>query len=306
MTRLFGELATPGLRVIVSAFLLIASSLPASAQVYEAVGIRAQGMGGAFVAVADDATATWWNPAGQGKGPFVNGLVEHTEGQDEGQGSWGVSFALPSLGISYYSLSFPRSSTATPLADRQDERAGSFRPHYVLNQVGATVGQSFGDHLIVGTTVRLVIADQNKGDVDLGAMGTIGPASLAIVVKHIGSPDLTADGYAFELEPQVRVGAAFRSPGRGAGWTGAIDADLTATSTALGDARHLAAGAELWVNPLIGVRGGARINTIGSVRPTFSAGASFAPKAGFFVDGQVTLGDDELTKGWGLAVRVTF
>jgi hypothetical protein len=306
MTRLFRERATLGTRFIVSALLLVASSRPASAQVYEAVGIRAQGMAGAFVALADDATATWWNPAALGKGPFVNGLVEHTEGQDEGQGSWNVAFALPSLGISYHRLSFPRSSTATPVAGRQDERAGGFRPNYVLNQVGATFGQSFGDHLVVGSTLRLVHADQNRGDVDLGAMGTIGPASLAIVVKHIGSPDLTADGYAFELEPQVRVGAAFRSPGRGAGLTGAIDADLTTTSTALGDARHLAAGVELWVNPLIGVRGGARINTISSIRAAFSAGASFAPKAGFFVDGQVTLGDDELTKGWGLAARVTF
>jgi len=306
MTRLFGELAARRPSFIVFALLLVASSRAASAQVYEAVGIRAQGMGGAFVAVADDATATWWNPAGLGKGPFVNGLVEHTEGQDDGQGSWDVAFALPSLGISYQRLRFPQSSTATPVADRQDERAGSSRPHYVLNQVGATVGQSFGDHLVVGSTVRLVHADQNKGDVDVGAMGTIGPASLAIVVKHIGSPDLTADGYAFELEPQVRVGAAFRWPERGAGLTGAIDADLTTTSTAFGDVRHLAAGAEFWVNPLIGLRGGARINTIGSVRSTFSAGASFAAKAGFFVDGQVTLGDDELTKGWGLAARVTF
>jgi hypothetical protein len=306
MTSLFGELASRRPRFMVSALLLLASSRPVSAQVYEAIGIRAQGMGGAFLAVADDATATWWNPAGLAKGPFVSGLVEHTDGQDEGQGSWGVAFALPSLGISYHRLSFPQSSTAPPLAGRQDERAGSFRPHYVINQVGATVGQSLGDHFVVGSTLRLVHADQNKGDVDLGAMGTLGPASLAIVVKHIGSPDLTAEGYAFELEPQVRVGAAFRSPGRGAGLTAAVDADLTTTSTGLGDARHLAGGAEFWVNPLIGVRGGARVNTIGDLRATFSAGASFAPKAGFFVDGQVTLGDDELTKGWGLAVRVTF
>src|SRR5690606_19083737 len=38
---------------------------PASAQlVFEAVGERALGMGGAFVAVADDATAVHWSPAG--------------------------------------------------------------------------------------------------------------------------------------------------------------------------------------------------------------------------------------------------
>ena len=37
--------------------------VPASAQIVESVGHRALGMGGAFVAVADDSTATWWNPA---------------------------------------------------------------------------------------------------------------------------------------------------------------------------------------------------------------------------------------------------
>ena len=44
----------------------------AGAQIYESVGIRAQGMGGAFVAVADDATATWWNPAGLASGAYFS------------------------------------------------------------------------------------------------------------------------------------------------------------------------------------------------------------------------------------------
>ena len=33
-------------------------------------------MGGAFTAVADDATATWWNPAGLAGGAYFNGLIE--------------------------------------------------------------------------------------------------------------------------------------------------------------------------------------------------------------------------------------
>src|SRR5688572_15574551 len=45
---------------------------PVAAQVFEAVGSRAQGMGGAFVAVANDSSATWWNPAGLADGPFLD------------------------------------------------------------------------------------------------------------------------------------------------------------------------------------------------------------------------------------------
>ena len=40
----------------------------ASAQTFGGIGARAEGMGGAFVAVADDATAVYWNPAGLGTG----------------------------------------------------------------------------------------------------------------------------------------------------------------------------------------------------------------------------------------------
>ena len=43
------------------------------------VGARAVGMGGAFVAVADDATAPWWNPAGMIYLPFREAVVQHQE-----------------------------------------------------------------------------------------------------------------------------------------------------------------------------------------------------------------------------------
>ena len=57
----------------VSVFLcLIAWPAALRAQAIETVGERAMGMGGAFVAVADDSTATWWNPGALAAGPFVD------------------------------------------------------------------------------------------------------------------------------------------------------------------------------------------------------------------------------------------
>ena len=43
------------------------------------VGARAIGMGGAFTAVADDATAPWWNPAGMVYLPYREVLPQHQE-----------------------------------------------------------------------------------------------------------------------------------------------------------------------------------------------------------------------------------
>src|SRR6202011_2441845 len=100
------------------ALLLVIAAAPVRAQQYESVGIRAQGMAGAFVAVADDATATWWNPAGLATGAYFNAVIEYgvaAQPRDErargGQpvAAWqsparGVAVAFPALGLSYYRL----------------------------------------------------------------------------------------------------------------------------------------------------------------------------------------------------------
>lgn len=51
---------------------VVAAPSPASGQIAESAGSRALGMGGAFVAVASDSSATWWNPAGLASGPLVD------------------------------------------------------------------------------------------------------------------------------------------------------------------------------------------------------------------------------------------
>src|SRR5580704_10948566 len=75
----------------------------ARAQEYEAIGIRAQGMGGAFVAVADDATASWWNPAGLASGAFFNGILEYGR-PDLSPPTTALGVAFPALDVNYYRL----------------------------------------------------------------------------------------------------------------------------------------------------------------------------------------------------------
>src|SRR4051812_17369180 len=98
-------------RVLVSLFAAILISKPwcTYAQSFESVGIRAQGLGGAFVAVADDATAVWWNPAGLATGPYFNSVLEYDVQTDLPGGAphrtaRGIALATPVLGFSYYRL----------------------------------------------------------------------------------------------------------------------------------------------------------------------------------------------------------
>ncbi len=94
----------------VAAFALVAAlASPARAQIVESVGSRAQGMGGAFVAVANDSSATWWNPAGLADGPFLDSAVGRATTETTGRTlpfqrerlSW-FALGIPPVGISYY------------------------------------------------------------------------------------------------------------------------------------------------------------------------------------------------------------
>ena len=59
---------SPGPIVLFAILMVAFHHAPASAQIVESVGNRALGMGGAFVALAEDTTTTLWNPAGPSAG----------------------------------------------------------------------------------------------------------------------------------------------------------------------------------------------------------------------------------------------
>src|SRR5439155_5131656 len=158
-------------RVLVLLSLVSVVATPAAyAQVYESVGIRALGMAGAFVAAADDAEATWWNPAALAGGAYFSGVIEYGAAQDPRAAvdpagaalpSWrssarGVTLAFPSLGLSYYRLQInqiqPFGATAGNGLGREDRGRAPVRlSSLLLQQFGATVGQSVGQHVVFGS-----------------------------------------------------------------------------------------------------------------------------------------------------------
>ena len=73
------------IRVLLAVCLSAIVAAPAGATKYAAeflkipVGARAVGMGGAFAAVADDATSPFWNPAGMVYLPYKEAFLQHAE-----------------------------------------------------------------------------------------------------------------------------------------------------------------------------------------------------------------------------------
>lgn len=318
----------------------------AAAQTFEDVGVRAQGMSGAFVAVADDATASWWNPAGLATGTYLSAVVERgrtTEPVNPTSSGPAIranvrdfAVAFPALGLSYYRLRISEiagpGSTAAWVAGRQDPRvSGTSVRSAAVGQFGTTVGQSLGDHLVVGSTLKLLFAgavstvttDEDgldvaddleterhvKVDLDLGAMATFGHVRAGLTLKNLTEPTFGSGPDTLTLARQVRAGLAVKSAPQGAlqGWTVAADADLTTRTTVMGRVRHAAAGVEGWlVQGRLGVRAGVSGNTVDELRPSASAGVSYAVTRAFHVNVSRTQGRDESVRGWSSSVSVAF
>jgi hypothetical protein len=335
------------IRIATVVALVVLCGRPSVAQPYEVVGTRAQGMSGAFVAVADDASAGWWNPAGLATGAIFNLVIEkgriseppNSEGLEPAMtsGSWGFALALPSLGINNYHV---RVSQVEPLpgiakgdAARQEEGVPLARAHTLsLNQFGVTVGQSFGGHFVVGSTVKIVsggvesaivdgtrdalgVADdldvqhETKVDFDIGVMLAFSHLRVGAAMRNVTTPEFGEGADRVPLDRQSRAGVAFLSGRLGILESLVVDADfdLGSTSTPFGDTRHMAVGAEATMNNRrLLLRGGASRNSVGAARPAASTGVSYALTRGFFIEAAGTFGADDSLRGWSSDVRFSF
>lgn len=219
-----------------------ASAAPAHAQIVEATGSRALGMGGAFVAVASDSSATWWNPAGIAAGPFVDiawarSVTERPEELPAARdrASW-FALATPPAAFSYYRLRItdiqPFDPTGEDAADRENRRAGLPVRSLSASQLGVTIVRTLSPGVHAGTTLKYVrgtlrhgredslappsdllgVGDdygggnaQGRLDLDVGLIAVAGPVRLGAVAKNLREPEFDAPGLTPDAAPNRMI-----------------------------------------------------------------------------------------------------
>ena len=188
------------------------------------VGTRASGMAGAFVAVADDATAVYWNPAGVATGSFVSLAIDfgrHDVVPKATQTAAGqkdtvtmVAISATAIGLAYYRLGTYGTGVAEPAVTDLQSREEVRRSVHALttSTVGVSLLQSLNDHIVVGVTPKVVRGAAQRGrggldvhdaldtakglegrvslafDVDAGAMVTVNHLRLGVVARNLTTP----------------------------------------------------------------------------------------------------------------------
>lgn len=222
------------------------------------VGARAMGMGSAYVAVADDPTALYWNPAGLAAVTKTQVTAMHNEwiqdfrqefvavGAKAGPGSLGVGFS------GFY---------ADELERRDD--TGVLLGHFGFNDIAVTgaYGMRVAKGLDAGLALRYVREMIDAVDAialtgDVGARYGVSDTgvSFGAAVQNVGG-DAKFDSEEFPLPTTFRLGAAFTRPI--AKWNGSGTLSAEYRQARADDGRfHL--GGELVYRQLLALRAGAK------------------------------------------------
>ncbi len=213
-------------------------------------GARPAGMAGAYTALADDASAGSWNPAGLGQLTAPSVLAMH-------------DVAVFDAGISYLAFALPAGPGATAVSlaglfagavDGRDETGRAIRADGVLEIAGSV---AYGMALPAGLGVPgfggLTTEVHRDPDGNIGFGGGVGAivsagesVRLGAAVAHLGP----ASG-GFSLPATVRAGAMWSASGR-------VRIVLDATMPLVSKVTRLALGTEVWLDPRLALRAGFR------------------------------------------------
>ena len=155
-------------------------------------------MGGAFVAVADDASAAYWNPAGIATGAtFDLQVSDRARLNDFRRGGP----ACPRRQLLQDSASRPVSlQFQAHLTDKTGDRERCRCVTLTTTNIGITVVQTIAPGLVIGTTARVVrggieaFDSRTTVDLDAGAMVSAWDMRFGLTARNLREPEFQADG----------------------------------------------------------------------------------------------------------------
>src|SRR5215831_6724024 len=247
--------------LVIGAHLVLTTSAFAQAQsagapgewLTQFTGSRSLGLGGAYVATADDPLGVLWNPAGmsfmnQNELRFENAqLFENTAINSFGFAVPGSRW--PSFGVSIVSLG----SSDFQRTNELNDPLGSFREGETAYYLSAS--KSLTPRLALGINAKLVQQtvesfSANGFGTDLGAMFDVNPMlRIGASVMNLGGPSLTLRDVAENYPTQMRGGFAIRAMGGRA----LLGAEIDQTK---GLGAQLHGGAEYWIRSGLALRMG--------------------------------------------------
>ncbi|MCD6136317.1 hypothetical protein J7J63_06390 [Candidatus Bipolaricaulota bacterium] len=162
------------------------------------VGARALAMGGAFVAVADDATAVCWNPAGlaQLDDTRIGGMSTDLFGMGITHQFVGATTTFSGIGVG---LGWERAAL-TGQGTAADGSAGSLF-NWNESAIVGTLATNIMDIGLAGANVKYYMADSGLGNTasgfgfDLGLLVKLGDMfTIGVNAKDLGNSNLTWTG----------------------------------------------------------------------------------------------------------------
>ncbi|MDH4036292.1 MAG: PorV/PorQ family protein [Candidatus Krumholzibacteria bacterium] len=250
---------------LVLAAALIAAVMPAPAAAQDAsygvpgdwlsdyVSARAVGLGGAFVAAADDPLGAVWNPAGlvlQSQNAFALETARYFEGTSVNAFSFTVpARTLPTIGFTMLALN----SGDFERTNELNESLGEFKQSDMAFLISGS--KAFSPRFSVGANIKIIRqqvedADASGVGFDMGLMYGITPrVRLGASVLNIGGPTLTARDVeeSFPLEVRGGLGLGYLNG------KGLLSLEVDHRD---GPGTTFRAGTEVWLYEAFGLRAG--------------------------------------------------
>ena len=182
--------------------LAVADGIGAFSAFKSGIGARALAMGGAFVAVADDATASLWNPAGLAllDDTRLAGMSTDLYGLGITHQYVGAVTTFANLGIG---LGWERASIAGQIIDGGDLGAAFT---WVEQAIIGSLATNVMDIAMVGANVKYYMADSGLGDAatgfgfDLGLLVSLGDMFvIGVNAMDLGGTPIDWDGGATDV-----------------------------------------------------------------------------------------------------------